>query len=73
MNVTERTQFRIDHIRCSAIQSLDKDTVHMLHQSLVHLVRMRRSIERAELQIGRSWTSAIDSMLLLGQLRREGL
>ena len=71
MNVMERTQHRINHVRCPVIQGLDRDTVHMLHQSLVEIVHMRRSIERAELQIGRSLAAATDTMQLLGQLLRK--
>ena len=72
MGVIERTQHRIDHIRCPAIKGLPTETVDMLHHSIVDIVRLRRSIERAQLQVSRSWDAAIDSMMLLGKLRQEG-
>jgi hypothetical protein len=68
----ERTQYRIDQMRCPAIQGLDEDTVRLLHKSLVHIVRMRRSIERIRLQLLRSSEAAIDCEILLRRLRREG-
>ena len=72
MNVIERTQHRIDHMRCPAIGGLDGDTVHMLHQSMVHIVQLRRSIERAELQVHRSWHAAYESEDLLRRLCERG-
>jgi phosphoribosylcarboxyaminoimidazole (NCAIR) mutase len=72
MNVVERTQNSIDSIRCPAIRGLDKDTVHMLHISLVQIVQMRRSIERAELQIRRSSRAAYESVELLRRLYERG-
>jgi len=72
MNVIERTQHRIDHMRCPAIEGLDSDTVHMLHQSMVQIVQMRRSIERIELQVHRSRCAAYESEDLLRRLRERG-
>lgn len=72
MGVIERTQHRIDHIRCPAIKGLDTDTVHMLHKCMVELVHMRRSIERTELQVHRSWRAAYESEELLRRLHERG-
>jgi len=72
MNVVDRTQYRIDHMRCPAIQGLNSDTVHILHKSMVEIVHIRRSVERTRVQVGRSWDAALDAVLLLDRLRREG-
>ena len=72
MNVIERSQSRIDQMRFPVIEGLPTETVHMLHRSVVHIVQMRRSIERTRLQVSHSWDAAFDSMVLLGRLRREG-
>src|SRR5262245_47309610 len=44
---TDQLKNRVDRIRCPAIEGLARDTVHMLHQSLVGIARMQMSIERA--------------------------
>ena len=72
MNLIERGQPRIDHICCPAIEGLPAETVHMLHRCMLEIVHMQRSVERTELQIGRSRDAAIESVMLLGQLRRQG-
>ena len=62
----------VDRIRCPRIKGLPPETIHLLHKSLVHIVNMRRSIERANLQRDRSILAAIEAEQLLGRLRREG-
>ena len=65
-------KYHIDQIRCPVIRGLDKDTVDMLHTSLVQIVKMRRSIECAQLQVHRSWRAAYESEDLLRRLRERG-
>ena len=72
MYVIERTQHRIDHMRCPAIGGLDSHTVHTLHKSMVHIDQLRRSIERTDLQLRRSWRTAYESEDLLRRLRKRG-
>src|SRR5262245_27991717 len=45
MGTSDRPQNCIDGIRCPAIKGLPRETVHILHHSLVGLVCMQRSIE----------------------------
>ena len=71
MNIIERTQNRIDHIRCPVIEGLPTETVHMLHKSLVKIVQMRRSIEGAQLQIDHS-RHAAPVRIATGPITLEG-
>jgi len=70
MSVTPRNP--VDRIRCPDIEGLSEDTVILLHNSLVHIVRMRRSIEAAERQLERAKAAAANSERLLAQLQRDG-
>lgn len=45
----------IDRIRCPAIEGLSRESVHILHKSLVGLVYLRRSIDNTKLCVDRSW------------------
>jgi len=46
--------------------------VVLLHNSLVHIVRMRRGIEATGRQVQRSKEAAWGSIFLLAELRRRG-
>jgi hypothetical protein len=72
MDPVEWPEDLIDHIRCPRIQGLPHETIHLLHKSLVHIVNMRRSIERANLQRDRSILAALEAEQLLARLRRDG-
>jgi len=72
MGTTDRPQNCIDGIRCPAIKGLPRETVHILHHSLVGLVCMQRSIEDVKLQVDRSWDAVRESRKLLHRLRKEG-
>lgn len=72
MNVLDRTQNSIDSIRCPTVRSLPPDAFAMLHKSLVQIVQMRRSIERVDLQVRRSWRAAYETEELLRRLRERG-
>lgn len=62
----------IDQIRCPAIQGMPRETVHMLHDSLVGLVYLRRSIEHTQLHVDRSLDAVRECEKLLHRLRMEG-
>jgi len=72
MAIAREPQNSIDCIRCPDIGGLPEDTVILLHNSLVHIVRMRRSIEAANRQVQRAKAAACDSERLLADLRRDG-
>jgi len=71
MSVTGRNS--IDRIRCPDIAGLPEVTVILLHNSLVHIVRMRSSIEAAERQLELAKAAVKDSECLLAELRKDGI
>ena len=72
MSSTDRPLDCVDRIRCPAIKGLPRETVHILHDSLVSLVHLQRSIEGARLQVDRSCDAVRESKKLLHRLRMEG-
>ena len=62
----------IDRVRCPDIRGLSTATVILLHNSLVHIVRMRRSIEVTTSQLERAKEAAWESECLLAELHRDG-
>jgi hypothetical protein len=42
---------RIEDVRCPAVKGLPNDVYHVLHQSFVDILRMRRSIESTDVLI----------------------
>jgi len=72
MSVTSRSQNSADRIPCPDVRGLPRDTVILLHYSLAHIVRMRKSIELAERQLELAKAAAWDSKRLLAELRRAG-
>jgi len=72
MAVTRQRADCMDHIRGPAIERLPRDTVILLHNSLVHIVRLRRGIEVTDRQVQRAREAACDSVFLLAELRRHG-
>jgi hypothetical protein len=72
MAISDRPQNCIDRIRCPAIDGLSRETVHILHKSLVGLVYLRRSIEDTKLCVDRSWDAVRESNKLLHRLRIDG-
>jgi len=72
MSVSPRSQDCIDRLRCPDLRDLPRDTVILLHNSLVHIVRMRKSIEVAERQLELAKAAARDSECLLAELRKDG-
>jgi hypothetical protein len=55
----------VEDDRCPATKGLPEDAVHLLHQSFVHILRMRRSIERTDRLIASSRQAALASRELL--------
>jgi hypothetical protein len=53
MAVTRQVADCMERIRCPAIERLPRDTVILLHNSLVHIVRLRRGIEVTDRQAAR--------------------
>ena len=72
MVVTGQPETWVDGIRFPAIKGLPKDTVVLPHNSLVHIARMRRSIEVAERQLERARAAVWESQRLLVELRKDG-
>jgi len=72
MGITDQPQNCNYPIRRPAIQGLCQETVHILHNSLVGLVYLRRSLEDAKLQVDRSYDALRESEKLLRRLRMQG-
>lgn len=72
MGVNGQPQNCIDDIRCPAIKGLPRETIVMLHKSLVSIAHMRLSIESVNFQVYRSSSAVHESKELLRRLRREG-
>ena len=72
MAVTRQPRNCVDRIRCPDIDGLPGEVVVLLHNSLVHIVRMRRGIEATGRQVQRSKEAAWGSIFLLAELRRRG-
>jgi hypothetical protein len=64
---------QISEVQCPNIAGLNGDTVRMLHDSLVGIVLMRRSIESANVAISRSIKVETQSRELLERLEHQGL
>ena len=71
--MSNRKRKRIDGLRFPNINGLPEDVVHSLHHSLVHITRMRRSIERTDNLVKRSMLAVSESCQLLKRLRCNGL
>jgi hypothetical protein len=63
---------RIESVRCPAVKGLPDDIYHMLHHSFVDILKMRRSIERADVLIDASREAALESREVLKRLRDDG-
>jgi hypothetical protein len=63
---------QIADVRCPNIKGLPDDIVYMLHQSFVGILRMRRSIERADYAVESSRKAAIEGLGMLARLKAEG-
>jgi hypothetical protein len=67
-----RRRKRIDDVRCPDIKGLPDDIVHVLHNSFVGILRMRRSIENADRVAESGRRAAIEAQALLARLKAEG-
>jgi len=64
---------QIEDIRCPAIKGLPEDTVHLLHCSVVDIVKMRRSIDSTDQAIALSSKAIFDTCELLKSLGGKGI
>jgi len=48
---TARRRKRIEDVRCPAVKGMPNDIYHILHHSFVGILKMRRSIESADVHI----------------------
>ena len=71
MNV-DRSQDFIDRMRSADIHGLCSGSFARVHKSMLNIAKMRLSIERAHLQVGRSRKAVFDSKTLLERLRLKG-
>jgi hypothetical protein len=67
-----RCRKRIQDVRCPATKGLPDDTYHTLHRSFVEILKMRRSIERADAYVEQSWDAIFDTLQMLKRLQIEG-
>jgi hypothetical protein len=63
---------RIEDVRIPAVKGVPDDIYHMLHRSYVGIIRLRRSIERADTHLEASLRAATESVELLARMRLQG-
>ena len=63
---------RIEDVRCPAVKGLPDDVYHILHHSFVHILKMRRSIESADVHIDASVEAILESRDVLKRVRDNG-
>ena len=71
MNVDRLHDF-VDRTRGADIQGLCSGSFAWVHKTMLNIAKMRLSIERVQLQVGRSWDAVLDSKELLERLRLQG-
>ena len=64
-----RRRKSIEDVRCPNVKGLPDDIYHMLHHSFVHILKMRRSIESADVLIDTSRKAVIESCNMLKRTR----
>ena len=60
-----QTRKRIEDVRIPAVRGMSDDLYHLMHHSVVGIVRMRRSIESADAAISSSEMAIAESKALL--------
>src|SRR5262245_20841243 len=73
LKLTTMPRKQIEDIRCPAIKGLPEDTVHLLHYSVVDIVKMRRSIDSTDQAIALSSKAIFDTCELLKSLGGKGM
>jgi hypothetical protein len=68
-NGTAMPRKRIQDISLPRIKGVTEEVIHLLHHSVVEIVRMRRSIESADEAIARSSNAIFDGCELLKSLQ----
>jgi len=63
---------RIEDVRCPNVKGLPDDVYHVLHHSFVDILKMRRSIETADMLIDTSREAVLDSREVLRRARDDG-
>ena len=66
-----RRRKRIEDVRCPAVKGLPDNIHHMLHHSFVDILKMRRSIESADVHIEASEKAIFESCDVLKRVRGE--
>jgi hypothetical protein len=69
---TSRRRKRIEDVRCPAVKGLPDDIYQILHHSYVEILKMRRSIESADVHVDTSREAVIDSWYVLKRTRAAG-
>jgi hypothetical protein len=69
---TPRLRKRVEDVRCPAVKGLPDDVYHILHHSYVEILKMRRSIESADVHVDMSRDAVIDSWYVLKRTRAAG-
>jgi len=67
-----RGRKRIEEARCPAVKGLSDDIYHILHHSFVHILKMRRSIESADVLIEASMEAILQSREVLKRVQDDG-
>jgi hypothetical protein len=62
---------RLEELRIPAVNGLPDDIYHMLHHSFVGILKMRRSIEAANIQLEASAKAVEESRQMLTRLQRQ--
>jgi hypothetical protein len=72
-HVAAHLRKRIEDLSILAGNAIPDDIYHMLHHSFVDIVRMRRSIEAANIRLEASTKAVEESREILARLRRQRL
>jgi len=67
-----RGRKRIEEVRCPTVKGLSDDIYHILHHSFVHILKMRRSIESADVLIEASMEAILQSREVLKRVQDDG-
>jgi hypothetical protein len=72
LNPPVRFRKRVEDVRIPAVNGMPDDIYNLLHRFYVGILRMRRSIERADTHLDASWRAATESVELLARVSRQG-
>jgi hypothetical protein len=72
LNLRVRSRKRIEDVRIPAVKGMPDDIYHMLHRTYVGILKMRRSVERADAALNASLRAAAESAELLRRVQSQG-